>query len=211
MRTRTHRATSQHLQARPEGQGPFPPSNLRVYPQAAIWEKPAAAPLPRLLVTKARLLSRKKWSPCFCHLPLSSPPAICQRTAPKAYAEFSFPLVELNRLLCVINCTPGVRKAPWIASRDSVFCRRVVQPDSEVPPHPIGPAPAQERFPRSRPPPNAPPKGVLPAALGWRCYLQPHGPFLFVFLVLKFVLFSNVLVLKIALCLFILCACGVEV
>lgn len=131
-----------------------------------------------------------------------SSPAICHRTAPKAYAEFSFPLVKLNRRLSVTNCTPGVWKAPWIANRDSVFCGRVVQPAREVPPHPIGPAPAQERFPRSRPPPNASPRGVLPTALEWRCYLQPQGPFFFVFLVLTFILFSNVLVLKIALYLF---------
>nr|XP_042124029.1 mucin-3B isoform X2 [Peromyscus maniculatus bairdii] len=37
-----------------------------------------------------------------------TPNAICHRTAPAGYEDFYFPLVELNRLRCVTNCTPGV-------------------------------------------------------------------------------------------------------
>lgn len=37
-----------------------------------------------------------------------SPEAICHRTAPKDFEEHYFPLVELSRLRCVTNCTPGL-------------------------------------------------------------------------------------------------------
>lgn len=37
-----------------------------------------------------------------------TPEAICHRTAPKDFEEHYFPLVELSRLRCVTNCTPGV-------------------------------------------------------------------------------------------------------
>ncbi|XP_076779385.1 mucin-3A-like, partial [Arvicanthis niloticus] len=37
-----------------------------------------------------------------------TPEAICHRTAPKGFEEHYFPLVELSRLRCVTNCTPGV-------------------------------------------------------------------------------------------------------